>query len=208
MRLQVTVPWSCPLAPIKESKQSLGPSCPVLWLVIVSASGPTFCPHHPEPIIFFHIINYFYEIIFPCPQPVAQHPVLGHPHQPGPVRQRGLGQQAVLRAGRQDDGNKNNITSPESNPSFASWKTPLLWHCPHIFMAMFQVVESNHQQQPWVQLDLGGYFNIVEVDWVFYYFCVSPSIFPCQNGAKVIFLGVNWRYINLIYEFFLPPLNI
>ena len=51
---------------------------------------------------------------------MAQHPVLGDPHQPGPVRQRGLGQQAVLRAGRQDDGNKNNITSPESNPSFAS----------------------------------------------------------------------------------------
>ena len=71
-------------------------------------------------LFFFHIINYFYKIIFPCPQPVAQHPVLGHPHQPGPVRQRGLGQQAVLRAGRQDDGNKNNITSPESNPSFAS----------------------------------------------------------------------------------------
>ena len=208
MRLQVAVPWSCrPLAPIKESKQSLGQVarfyCSLLCRHLAQHSVHTI-----QNQLFFYIINYFYEIIFRCPQPVAQHPVLGHPHQPGPVRQRGLGQQAVLRAGRQDDGNNNNITSPESNPSFASWKTPLLWHCPHIFMAMFQVVESNHQQQPWVQLDLGGYFNIVEVDWVFYYFCVSPSIFPCQNGAKVIFLGVNWRYINLIYEFFLPPLNI
>ena len=32
MRLQVAVPWSRPMTPpIKESKQSLCPSCPVLW---------------------------------------------------------------------------------------------------------------------------------------------------------------------------------